>query len=223
MAEGGRNSDSSDDGLDLRELESEIKALEEAELDTTNESLFWEDHKAQTEYEKLEAETSGEFNFPGFHTQTTPTKNNSSKLKSLVNLSVPTSTPKTPQVPIDLCSRSTPTSPLRHWSSLNIQQRINSFENLSKALHKQKSGAKSKTKLKASPKTKKSTRSTLKKGQVSPLAKATALLKKRTRAKRYLGPVNTMDQANVAQAGRLNPRNRRAGGVGDTVATLHFP
>ena len=38
MAEGGRNSDSSDDGLDLRELESEIKALEKAELDTTNES-----------------------------------------------------------------------------------------------------------------------------------------------------------------------------------------
>ena len=68
MAEDGRNSDSSDDGLDLRELESEIKALEEAELDTTNESLFWEDHKAQTEYEKLEAKTSGKFNFPGFHT-----------------------------------------------------------------------------------------------------------------------------------------------------------
>ena len=68
MAEGGRNGDSSDDGLDLREIESELRALEEAELDTTNESLFWEDHKAQTEYEKLEAETSGEFNFPGFHT-----------------------------------------------------------------------------------------------------------------------------------------------------------
>ena len=224
MAEGGRNGDSSDDGLDLREIEFELRALEEAELDTTNESLFWEDHKAQTEYEKLEAETSGEFNFPGFHTQTTtPTKNNSSKLKSIANLSVPTSTPKTPHVHIDWCCRSTPTSPLRNWSSLNIQQRISSFENLSKALNKQKSGAKSKTKSKASPKTKKSTRSTLKKGQVSPLAKATALLKKRTRAKRYLGPVNTMDQANVAQAGRLNPRNRRAGGVGDTVATLHFP
>ena len=61
MAEGGRN------GLDLREIESELKALEEDELDTTNESLFWEDHKTQTEYEKLEAETSGEFNFPKLH------------------------------------------------------------------------------------------------------------------------------------------------------------
>ena len=25
------------------------------------------------------------------------------------------------------------------------------------------------------------------------------------------------------QAGRLNPRNRRLGGVGDTVENLHFP
>ena len=58
MATGGRNGDSSDDGLDLRELESELKVveeaeldrkvLEEAELDTTNESLLWEEHKAQT-------------------------------------------------------------------------------------------------------------------------------------------------------------------------------
>ena len=223
MATGGRNGDSSDDSLDLREIESELKFLEEDELDTTNESLPWEEHKAQTEYEKLEAETSGEFNFPGFHTQTTtPAKNNSSKFESIVNLSV-SSTPKTPQVHIDLYSRSAPTSPLTNWSSLNIQQRINSFENLSKAHHKQKSGAKSKTKSKASPKTKKSTRLTLKKGQVSPLAKAATFLKKRTRAKRYLGPVNTMAQANITQAGRLNPRNRRAGGVGDTVANLNFP
>ena len=54
MATGGRSGDSSDDGLDLRELESELKDLEKDELNTTNESLLWEEHKAQTGYEKLE-------------------------------------------------------------------------------------------------------------------------------------------------------------------------
>ena len=58
MATGGKNGDSSDGGLDLSELNFELKALEEAELDTTNESLLWEEHKAQTGYEKLEAATS---------------------------------------------------------------------------------------------------------------------------------------------------------------------
>ena len=32
-----------------------------------------------------------------------------------------------------------------------------------------------------------------------------------------------MAQANIMQAGRLNPRNRNVGGVGDTVESLHFP
>ena len=220
MATGGRNGDSSDDGLDLRELESELKDLEEDELDTTNESLLWEEYKAQTGYEKIEAATSEEFNSP-VHTQTTPTKNDLSKYKPIVNLNVQ-STPKTPQVHTDLYSRSAPTSPLKNWSNLNIQQRIDSFENLSKA--HQKSVVKSRTKSRASPKYKKSTRSTLKKGQVSPLAKAATFFKKRrTRAKNYLRPINTMAQANIVQAGRLNPRNRNAGGVGDTVASLNFP
>ena len=124
----------------------------------------------------------------------------------------------------DLYTRSAPTSPLRNWSNLNIQQRIDSFENLSKAHQKQKSVVKSKTKSKASPKTKKSTRSTIKKGQVSPLVKAATFLnKRRTKAKNYLRLINSMAQANIEQAGRLNPRNRRAGGVGDTVANLNFP
>ena len=71
---------------------------------------------------------------------------------------------------------------------------------------------------------KKSTRSAIKKGQVSPLVKAGAFLKKRcTKAENYLRLINSMDQANIAQAGRLNPRNRRAGGLGDNVANLHFP
>ena len=32
-----------------------------------------------------------------------------------------------------------------------------------------------------------------------------------------------MDQASIAQAGRLNPRTRRPGSVGDTVTNLGFP
>ena len=32
-----------------------------------------------------------------------------------------------------------------------------------------------------------------------------------------------MAQANIPRAGRLNPRMRRAGGVGDTVVNLGFP
>ena len=67
MATGGRDDYTSDTGLDLREVESELQALDELELDTTDESLFWEEHKAQTEYEKLEAETSGELEFSWFH------------------------------------------------------------------------------------------------------------------------------------------------------------
>ena len=95
MATGGRNGDSSDDGLDLREPESELKALEDNELDTINESLLWEEHKAQTGYEKLEAATSGEFDSPVHIQTTTSTKNYLSKFKSIVNLNVH-STPKTP-------------------------------------------------------------------------------------------------------------------------------
>ena len=64
----------------------------------------------------------------------------------------------------------------------------------------------------------------MKKGQVSPLVKPGAFLKKRrAKAVNYLRLINSMDQANIAQAGRLNPRNRRAGGVGDTVTNLGFP
>ena len=81
---------------------------------------------------------------------------------------------------------------------------------------------KRKPKTKASPKHKKSTRLALKKGHVSPLAKAASFHNKRIRA-RNLVPISTMAQANIVQAGRLNPRNRNVGGVGDTVESLHFP
>ena len=43
-----------DDGLDLSEINSELKALNESELDTTNESLLWEQHKSRVEFEKIE-------------------------------------------------------------------------------------------------------------------------------------------------------------------------
>ena len=201
MASGGKNGDSSDGGLDLSELNFELKALEEAEqeeaelnkkaleeteLNITNENLPWEEDKAQTEYEEIEAATTGESNPPVYIQTTTPTKDYLSKFKPIVNLNVH-STPKTPQVHTDLYSKSAPTSPLRNWSNLNIQQRIDSFENLSKAHQKQKSVVKSKTKSKASPKIKKSTRSAIKKGQVSPLVKPGAFLKKRrAKAENYL-------------------------------------
>ena len=158
MATGGK-----DDGLDLSELESELHALDEDELDTTNDSLSWEEHKAQFEYEQIEAETSGEFEFSGFHTPvTSPTKHYSIKSASTVNLSIP-STLKTPHVHVDLHSKSAPTSPLPNWSSLNIQQRINSFESLTQADTQAKLQVpKKKAKSKASPKPKKSTRLALK-------------------------------------------------------------
>jgi len=35
--------------------------------------------------------------------------------------------------------------------------------------------------------------------------------------------IRTMAQPNIPRAGRLNPRNRRAGGIGETVEDLLFP
>ena len=108
MATGG-----GDDGLDLSELESERHGLHEDELATTNDSLLWEEHKAQFEYQKLEAESSGELEFSRFHTPVaSPTKNCSNKSESAVNLNV-SSTPTTPHVHVvfDSNSKSAPTSP----------------------------------------------------------------------------------------------------------------
>merc|ERR1712236_144685 len=123
MATGGKNGDSSDGGLDLSELNFELKALEEAELNKkaleetelniTNENLPWEEDKTQTEYEEIEAATTGEFNPPVYIQTTTPTKDYLSKFKPIVNLNVH-STPKTPQVHTDLYTRSAPTSSLRN-------------------------------------------------------------------------------------------------------------
>ena len=221
MATGGRDGYTSDTSLDLSELESELQAWGE-ERDSTNDSLLWEEQKAQTEYEIIEAETSSELDFSGFHTPTqSPSKSDVTESLSTVNLSVP-STLKTPHV--HLYSRSAPTSPLPDWSSLSIQQRINSFESLTQAQTQTKLHLpKKKTKSKASPKPKKSTRLALKKGHVSPLAKAGSFYRKRTRVRNRLVPINTMAQANIVLAGRLNPRNRNIGGVGDTLASLNFP
>ena len=41
--------------------------------------------------------------------------------------------------------------------------------------------------------------------------------------KKAEAPIITMAQADIPRAGRLNPRNRNNGGVGDTVANLGFP
>ena len=115
MATGGRSGSSSDDGLDLKEIESEIAALDESnELDDTKESLVWEEHKAQVEYERIEAETSGELEFSGFLTpSTSPTK-----LKSAINLtqSAPTS-PTSFRAQTQCSTKSAPTSPRFAYSS----------------------------------------------------------------------------------------------------------
>ena len=46
--------------------------------------------------------------------------------------------------------------------------------------------------------------------------------RRRNRIKVVLESVVTMAQANIPTAGRLNPRIRRAGGVGDTLTSLGF-
>ena len=228
MATGGRSGSSSDDGLDLKEIESELAALDESsELDDTKESLVWEEHKAQVEYERIEAETSGELEFSGFLTpSTSPTK-----LKSAINLtqSAPTS-PTSLRAHTQCSTKSAPTSPRLAYSSLTVKQRIKSFESLAQV---QAQGTnlpvpKKKIKLRTSPKTKSSTRLALKKGLGSPLAKAGNFERKRrqkSKVKKVLppAPIITMAQVNISGAGRLNPRNRAAGGVGDTLQNLGFP
>ena len=222
MATGGK-----DDGLDLSELESELHALDEDDLDTTNDSLLWEEHKAQFEYEQIEAETSGELEFSGFLTpSTSPTK-----LKSAINLtqSAPTS-PTSLRAHTQCSTKSAPTSPRLAYSSLTVKQRIKSFESLAQV---QAQGTnlpvpKKKIKSRTSPKTKSSTRLALKKGLSSPLAKAGNFERKRrqkSKVKKVLppAPIITMAQVNISGAGRLNPRNRAAGGIGDTLQSLGFP
>ena len=87
---------------------------------------------------------------------------------------------------------------------------------------------KKKSKTNTSPKLKTSTRLALKKGRSSPLAAAGNFERKRKPKSKIL-PVSpptiviTMAQADITGAGRLNPRNRRAGGVGDTLENLGFP
>ena len=237
MATGGRSGSSSDDGLDLKEIESELAALDEStELDDTKESLVWEEHKAQVEYERIEAETSGELEFSGFHTPTTSPTNLQSKkyfaeFKSAINLtqSVPTS-PTSFRAHTQCSTKSAPTSPRLAYSSLTVKQRIKSFESLAQV---QAQGTnlpvpKKKIKSKTSPKTKSSTRLALKKGLGSPLAKAGKFERKRrqkSKVKKVLppAPIITMAQVNISGAGRLNPRNRGVGGVGDTLQSLGFP
>ena len=82
-------------------------------------------------------------------------------------------------------------------------------------------------KSKVSPKPNRNTRSALKKGLGSPLTAPGSFERKR-KAKSKVSEVLpekiiTMAHINILGAGRLNPRNRRAGGIGDTLETLGFP
>lgn len=68
----------------------------------------------------------------------------------------------------------------------------------------------------------------MKRGLRSPLeAEAQSRKKRRRRGRSYKAQAAansvTMAQTNIPAGGRLNPRNRRNGGVGDTLGTLHFP
>ena len=234
MATGGRSDNNSQEGLDLTEIESELAALDESsELDDTKESLVWEEHKAQEEYERIEAETSGEFDFSGFHTpNTSPTRFSSrtylAAFQSESNLtrSAPTSPTASHVYP---SSKSATTSPQSAQSCSTVKRRIKSFENLAKLQAKRTNlpVPKSKAESKTSTKPKSNTRLALKKGLGSPLAAAGNFYRKRkqkSKAKKVLSEkIITMAQVDISGAGRLNPRNRRAGGVGDTLENLGFP
>ena len=91
MATGGQESDISSDLLDVSELNSELAEFEIAtDLETSENSVEWEELKAQQEFEELEADSSNESGFSGF---ILPSQKHLSKTKSesQVTRSAPTS------------------------------------------------------------------------------------------------------------------------------------
>ena len=236
MATGGSHDSSSDQGLDLSEFNKELAVYDELnKLEDTEDSLNWEDHKAQAEFERIEAETSGELEFSGFRTpNTSPTGLSDDKhlAKFKCPIGFTQSAPNSPALShesVQCCTQSAPTSPRRVQSNLTLKQKVESFEKLDqvKALGSALSLPRSSSSPKTSSRTKSTTRLARKKGLGSPLAQAGDFNRKRRRSSKVNKvlppiPIITMSRANIPGAGRLNPRQRRDGGVGDTMQNLGF-
>ena len=213
MATGGVRDYSSDEGsdlLDLSEINAELSELSEpAELEATNKSLEWEELKAQQEFEQLQSNSSDESSFSGFESDSVDTKVEPKLIRSA------------PPSPTLVRTRTKPHS-FSETNSLqpaSVKEKIKSFENIAK--HQ---GQYTKSVIPKKPVVKHKTRQSVKKGLTSPLASGVVQAKKRAKkqkVKRVLIPkALIMAQADIPRAGRLNPRARAAGGVGETAAGL---
>ena len=230
MASGGH--DESHDNLDLTEINAEIEKLDLSSESEQTDSLIWEECKADLEYDDI-AEESNLNDFEGFEPIT------STPIKSAHSSTAPTRS-KVKESPKG--TRSAPVSPVLVRNPLKIQQRIQSWEKLISTETKKHSVTGTRPKLKSSPKGRTCTRGAAKRGLTSPLTAAgdfqkrrrlkfspskssgIAQKKKKLKSKPKIPPITvTMDQADIPRAGRLNPRTRRANGVGDTVESLGFP
>jgi len=134
-------------------------------------------------------------------------------------------------------AKSTPASPVLSRPTLSVLERVQSWERLSNTVTEVHFVTGARSKQTPSPVKKVCTRRALVKGLTSPLtAPGDFKRKKRTKAAKPIkrkklkelkekveALIITMAQAAIPRAGRLNPTNRRAGGVGDTVAGLGFP
>ena len=216
--------DKLNNNLDLSEVNAELEDLNRSCESILSDNLVWEDSQAELAYENIAKETR-KYDFTGFKQVT------STPIKSAHSYTVPTKSKKSPK-----STRSAPVSPSSLNSPVKVQQRITSWEKL---IHSE-TGTIAKTKI--SPIRRTNTRIATKKGLASPLAAAGDFQRKRkfkpntsvvarkilkekkvARKPRVPHIIITMAQPNIARAGRLNPRNRGAGGVGDTVAGLGFP
>ena len=221
MATGGVRDYSSDEGsdlLDLSEINAELSELSEsAELEATDECLEWEELKAQQEFEQLQSNSSEESCFSGFETAH-PGKRHSLGIK--VEPKLIRSAPPSPTL-VRTHRKPHSFGETNSLQSASVKEKIKSFENIAKH---QEQYTKSVTPKK--PVVKRKTRLSVKKGLTSPLASVVTQAKKRAKkrkVKRVLIPkALIMAQSDIPRAGRLNPRARAAGGVGETAAGLGF-
>ena len=231
MATGGSNDKDSERGLDLSEIEPELaEFLQESELDDTRDSLVWEEHKAQELFEVIEArgeaKPSGEHEFLGFHTPNA-SPIGSSDIRCLPSFDRENLPQSAPTSPLSHRAHATTSSPRSDLSSAAVKDKVRSFENLSK-LHAEASVRPKKFEFQINPKPRINTRLAHKKGLGSPLIAPGKFDWKRKATPKVsrvlpLEEIVTMAQTDIVSAGRLNPRNRRANGVGDTLASLRFP
>ena len=208
MATGGsyEPSDEDSDLLDHSEINKELAELSaSSDSETAEDSLEWEEHKAQKEFESL-SNASEELDFPGFGSQE---ENHSAKVEVEPKL-----------------TKSAPTSPTAHHSkkeskipiTASIREKIKSFEDLAKPQSQQTNSPQA---------VKCKTRQSVIKGASSPpesIEKQIEKQAKKSKPKKISrSKIVTMAQADIPLAGRLNPRTRAAGGVGDTLGSLGFP